>query len=244
MTHYFNQYSNMCKVWLGVKNLTSLNSSKAHNPISMYIGNSVTSIDCYNKLFFNKLTFFFHFRPDIVRVSGKFELLDKILTKLASTGHRSLIFCQMTQCMTIMEDYLNWKQMPYLRLDGTTKADDRSDLLKVFNSKDSPYMVFLLSTRAGGLGLNLQSADTVIIFDSDWNPHQVCRLSYLEFIAIIFFEDEYTNPSWDLVYPGQYCDVRKILRNLIGCLENWKLFTENPIIGLVYCIFKWIILFY
>eukprot|EP00111_Clytia_hemisphaerica_P021883 TCONS_00064344-protein len=110
---------------------------------------------------------------DIVRVSGKFDILDKMLSKLAVTGHKSLIFCQMTQCMTIMEDYLNWKQMPYLRLDGTTKADDRSDLLKIFNAKDSPYMVFLLSTRAGGLGLNLQSADTVIIFDSDWNPHQV-----------------------------------------------------------------------
>lgn len=110
--------------------------------------------------------------PELYRVSGKFELLDKILKKLSSLNHRSLIFCQMTQCMTIMEDYLNWKQIPYLRLDGTTKADDRSELLKLFNAKDSPYMVFLLSTRAGGLGLNLQSADTVIIFDSDWNPHQ------------------------------------------------------------------------
>ena len=88
--------------------------------------------------------------------------------------------------------------MPYLRLDGTTKADDRSDLLKVFNSKDSPYMVFLLSTRAGGLGLNLQTADTVIIFDSDWNPHQVCRLSCLEYLYKnnFFFMDEYTNPGF------------------------------------------------
>lgn len=60
----------------------------------------------------------------------------------------------------------------YLRLDGTTKAEDRGELLKKFNAKDSDYFVFLLSTRAGGLGLNLQAADTVIIFDSDWNPHQ------------------------------------------------------------------------
>lgn len=60
----------------------------------------------------------------------------------------------------------------YLRLDGTTKAEDRGDLLKKFNAKDADYFVFLLSTRAGGLGLNLQAADTVIIFDSDWNPHQ------------------------------------------------------------------------
>lgn len=110
--------------------------------------------------------------PELFRVSGKFELLDRILPKLASCGHRSLVFCQMTQCMTILEDYLNWRQIPYLRLDGTTKADDRSELLRIFNAKGSVYQVFLLSTRAGGLGLNLQTADTVVIFDSDWNPHQ------------------------------------------------------------------------
>lgn len=61
----------------------------------------------------------------------------------------------------------------YLRLDGTTKSEDRGQLLELFNQKDSPYFLFLLSTRAGGLGLNLQAADTVIIYDSDWNPHQV-----------------------------------------------------------------------
>ena len=59
-----------------------------------------------------------------------------------------------------------------MRLDGGTKADDRTDLLKSFNAPDSDYFCFLLSTRAGGLGLNLQTADTVIIFDTDWNPHQ------------------------------------------------------------------------
>ncbi|XP_065657289.1 transcription activator BRG1 isoform X3 [Hydra vulgaris] len=109
---------------------------------------------------------------ELNRVSGKFDLLDRILKKLSVCGHRSLIFCQMTQCMTILEDYLTFAKISYLRLDGTTKADDRSELLKVFNAKDSPFQVFLLSTRAGGLGLNLQTADTVIIFDSDWNPHQ------------------------------------------------------------------------
>lgn len=65
----------------------------------------------------------------------------------------------------------------YLRLDGTTKSEDRGQLLDLFNQKDSPYFVFLLSTRAGGLGLNLQAADTVIIYDSDWNPHQVQYLN-------------------------------------------------------------------
>ncbi|KAG4070329.1 hypothetical protein HA402_006471 [Bradysia odoriphaga] len=110
--------------------------------------------------------------PDLYRVSGKFELLDRVLPKLKATNHRVLLFCQMTQCMTIIEDYLGWRQFSYLRLDGTTKSEDRGDLLKKFNAKDSDYFVFLLSTRAGGLGLNLQAADTVVIFDSDWNPHQ------------------------------------------------------------------------
>ncbi|CAO3608853.1 unnamed protein product [Cunninghamella blakesleeana] len=108
----------------------------------------------------------------LYRVSGKFELLDRMLPKLARTGHRVLIFFQMTQIMSIMEDFLAYRGVNYLRLDGSTKADDRSQLLKLFNAPNSPYTVFLLSTRAGGLGLNLQTADTVIIFDSDWNPHQ------------------------------------------------------------------------
>ncbi|KAF9201849.1 hypothetical protein BGZ49_007942 [Haplosporangium sp. Z 27] len=106
------------------------------------------------------------------RVAGKFELLDRMLPKLYKTGHRVLIFFQMTAIMNIMEDFLHYRHYQYMRLDGSTKSDDRSALLKQFNAKDSPYFVFLLSTRAGGLGLNLQTADTVIIFDSDWNPHQ------------------------------------------------------------------------
>merc|ERR1719435_422156 len=110
--------------------------------------------------------------PDIYRASGKFELLDRIFPKIKKSGHRVLLFCQMTQLMTILEDYLAWRGHKYLRLDGTTKSEERGDMLKDFNQKDSDYFIFLLSTRAGGLGLNLQTADTVIIFDSDWNPHQ------------------------------------------------------------------------
>jgi ATP-dependent helicase STH1/SNF2 len=106
------------------------------------------------------------------RTAGKFELLDRILPKFQATGHRVLMFFQMTQIMNIMEDFLRFRGMKYLRLDGATKSDDRSELLKQFNAPDSEYFCFLLSTRAGGLGLNLQSADTVIIYDSDWNPHQ------------------------------------------------------------------------
>jgi ATP-dependent helicase STH1/SNF2 len=106
------------------------------------------------------------------RTAGKFELLDRVLPKFRATGHRVLMFFQMTQIMNIMEDFLRMRGLKYLRLDGSTKSDDRSDLLKVFNEPGSDYFCFLLSTRAGGLGLNLQTADTVIIYDSDWNPHQ------------------------------------------------------------------------
>uniref|UniRef100_A0A8C2WQY6 SWI/SNF related BAF chromatin remodeling complex subunit ATPase 2 n=1 Tax=Cyclopterus lumpus TaxID=8103 RepID=A0A8C2WQY6_CYCLU len=94
---------------------------------------------------------------ELYRASGKFELLDRILPKLHATNHR---------------DYFAYRNFQYLRLDGTTKADDRAMLLKKFNEVGSQYFIFLLSTRAGGLGLNLQAADTVVIFDSDWNPHQ------------------------------------------------------------------------
>ncbi|NWY08045.1 SMCA2 protein, partial [Nothoprocta ornata] len=109
---------------------------------------------------------------ELYRASGKFELLDRILPKLRSTNHRVLLFCQMTSLMTIMEDYFAFRNFLYLRLDGTTKSEDRAALLRKFNEPGSQYFIFLLSTRAGGLGLNLQAADTVIIFDSDWNPHQ------------------------------------------------------------------------
>ncbi|KAI9910904.1 hypothetical protein PsorP6_010837 [Peronosclerospora sorghi] len=107
---------------------------------------------------------------DIVRSSGKFELLDRMLPKLKAAGHRVLMFSQMTQLMHILEDYFNYRGFRYLRLDGSTSADEREQRMFMFNAPDSPFFIFLLSTRAGGLGLNLATADTVIIFDSDWNP--------------------------------------------------------------------------
>ncbi|XP_020584475.1 probable ATP-dependent DNA helicase CHR12 [Phalaenopsis equestris] len=109
-------------------------------------------------------------RDQIVRASGKFELLDRLLPKLKRTGHRILLFSQMTRLINILEIYLDIYGYKYLRLDGSTKTEERGAKLKLFNAPDSDYFMFLLSTRAGGLGLNLQTADTVIIFDSDWNP--------------------------------------------------------------------------
>jgi SNF2 family DNA or RNA helicase len=109
-------------------------------------------------------------KEQIVRSSGKFELLDRLLPKLERAGHRVLLFSQMTRLMDILEVYLQLYGYKYLRLDGSTKTEERGQMLEKFNAPDSPYFIFLLSTRAGGLGLNLQTADTVIIFDSDWNP--------------------------------------------------------------------------
>ena len=106
----------------------------------------------------------------VVRASGKFELLDRILPKLLRSGHRVLLFSQMTIAMDVLEDLCQLRHFKYLRLDGTTKAEERQEMLERFNEPDSDIFLFMLSTRAGGLGLNLQAADTVILFDSDWNP--------------------------------------------------------------------------
>ncbi|KAJ4823533.1 hypothetical protein Tsubulata_048213, partial [Turnera subulata] len=111
-----------------------------------------------------------HFLPPIVRLCGKLEMLDRLLPKLKATDHRVLFFSTMTRLLDVMEDYLHWKQYRYLRLDGHTSGGDRGALIDLFNKPDSPYFIFLLSIRAGGVGVNLQAADTVIIFDTDWNP--------------------------------------------------------------------------
>ncbi|TBT98056.1 putative helicase, partial [Hamiltosporidium magnivora] len=101
-------------------------------------------------------------------ICGKFNILNNILPKLKIKNNKILIFFQMTQVMTIMEDFLIMKKYKYLRLDGNIKVEERNILIEKFNNED--YFIFMLSTRAGGLGLNLQVADTVIIYDSDWNP--------------------------------------------------------------------------
>ena len=107
---------------------------------------------------------------DLIRSAGKFELLDRMLPKLRAAGHRVLMFSQMTQVMTILEAFFAFRGFSCLRLDGSTSAEDREKRMYMFNDPDSPYFIFLLSTRAGGLGLNLATADTVVLFDSDWNP--------------------------------------------------------------------------
>lgn len=108
--------------------------------------------------------------PNIVSWSGKMILLDRLLTSLLDRGHKVLIFSQMTRVLDIIGDWLEYiKKLKFCRIDGSVKMDDRKIEINNFNT-ESETKVFLLSTRAGGLGLNLTAADTVIIFDSDWNP--------------------------------------------------------------------------
>lgn len=102
--------------------------------------------------------------------SGKMVLLDKLLTKLKRDGHRVLIFSQMVRMLDILADYLTIRGYQYQRLDGTVASYTRKTLIDHYNAPGSNDFVFLLSTRAGGLGINLMTADTVILFDSDWNP--------------------------------------------------------------------------
>jgi ATP-dependent DNA helicase len=120
----------------------------------------------------------------LIRASGKFALLDRMLERLHKDKHQVLIFSQMTALLDVIEDYLRWRDWNYCRIDGSTHIDERQRQMDVFNKEktngsdgkrndaDDRHFVFLLSTRAGGLGINLASADTCIIFDSDWNPHQ------------------------------------------------------------------------
>ena len=106
----------------------------------------------------------------LVENSGKMVLLDKLLKKLKEKGSRVLIFSQMTRLLDILEDYLLFRRYKYCRIDGNTDGDTREDMIDSYNAPGSEKFVFLLSTRAGGLGINLTTADTVVIYDSDWNP--------------------------------------------------------------------------
>ncbi|KAF8073052.1 CHR5 [Scenedesmus sp. PABB004] len=102
--------------------------------------------------------------------SGKMALLDKLLRRLRETGHRVLVFSQMVRVLDIISDVLRLRGFPHQRLDGSTPAAARAAAMEAFNAPGSPDFAFLLSTRAGGLGINLATADTVVIYDSDWNP--------------------------------------------------------------------------
>lgn len=132
---------------------------------------------------------------------GKLQQLDKLLRKLQAGGHRALIFTQMTKMLDILEQFLNIHGHRYLRLDGTTKVEARQMLTDRFNN-DNRILAFILSTRSGGLGINLTGADCVIFYDLDWNPamDKQCqdrchRIGQTRDVHIYRFVSEYTIES-------------------------------------------------
>uniref|UniRef100_A0A672PXM5 Chromodomain helicase DNA binding protein 6 n=1 Tax=Sinocyclocheilus grahami TaxID=75366 RepID=A0A672PXM5_SINGR len=106
----------------------------------------------------------------MIQAAGKLVLIDKLLPKLLAGGHKVLVFSQMVRCLDILEDYLIQRRYTYERIDGRVRGNLRQAAIDRFSKVDSDRFVFLLCTRAGGLGINLTAADTCIIFDSDWNP--------------------------------------------------------------------------
>ncbi|KAK9238865.1 P-loop containing nucleoside triphosphate hydrolase protein [Lipomyces kononenkoae] len=108
----------------------------------------------------------------LIEACGKLQLLSVMLPKLIGSGHRILIFSQFVRMLDILEDFLDGLDISYTRLDGSLTSQDRQQRIDAFNAENSTISVFLLSTRAGGIGINLATADTVIVYDPDFNPHQ------------------------------------------------------------------------
>ncbi|RZC52459.1 hypothetical protein C5167_020887 [Papaver somniferum] len=135
----------------------------------------------------------------LVTNAGKMVLLDKLLPKLKERDSRVLIFSQMTRLLDILEDYSMYRGYQYCRIDGNTGGEDRDASIEAFNQPGSEKFIFLLSTRAGGLGINLATADVVILYDSDWNPQvdlqaqdRAHRIGQKKEVQVFRFCTEYT----------------------------------------------------
>ncbi|KAL8142228.1 hypothetical protein V2J09_015260 [Rumex salicifolius] len=136
----------------------------------------------------------------LMLASGKLIILDQLLQRLHSSGHRVLIFAQMTHTLDILQDYLELRKYSYERLDGSIRAEERFAAIRNFSlpssqSEDSGAFVFMISTRAGGVGLNLVAADTVIFYEQDWNPqvdqqalqraHRIGQMNHVLCISLV-----------------------------------------------------------
>ncbi|GLJ45800.1 hypothetical protein SUGI_0963830 [Cryptomeria japonica] len=135
----------------------------------------------------------------LVTNAGKMVLLDKLLPKLKDRDSRVLIFSQMTRLLDILEDYCMFRGYHYCRIDGNTNGEERDASIDSFNQEGSDKFIFLLSTRAGGLGINLATADVVILYDSDWNPQvdlqaqdRAHRIGQKKEVQVFRFCTEYT----------------------------------------------------
>jgi SWI/SNF-related matrix-associated actin-dependent regulator of chromatin subfamily A member 5 len=107
---------------------------------------------------------------ELIASSGKLAVLDKMLRSMYQNKNRTVIFSQFTSMLDILEDYCTMRGWKFCRFDGSTPRAQRNYKINQFNAPDSEYFIFLMSTRSGGLGINLQTADTCILYDSDWNP--------------------------------------------------------------------------
>jgi SNF2 family DNA or RNA helicase len=156
--------------WILTRNYRALTNERGGN-LPSFINIMMELKKCANHAFFvkrddeNNTTL-----DEIIKGSGKLLLLDKLLLKLRASNHRVLIFSQMVKMLNILAEYCKLRRFPFQRLDGSMKGEIRRQALNSFNREASEDFIFLLSTRAGGLGINLATADTVIIYDSDWNP--------------------------------------------------------------------------
>ncbi|KAI0427619.1 PHD/FYVE-zinc-finger like domain-containing protein [Xylaria sp. FL1042] len=127
---------------------------------------------CFNGEIEDKTVDIAQMHRNLVEASPKLLLFEIMLPKLKERGHRVLIFSQYLHSLTILEDFLTGMDMPHARIDGNLSALEKQKRIDAFNAPNSPLFAMLLSTRAGGVGINLATADTVIIYDPDFNPHQ------------------------------------------------------------------------
>ncbi|XP_065084530.1 chromatin-remodeling complex ATPase chain isw-1-like [Ochlerotatus camptorhynchus] len=165
---------------------------------------------------------------DIVDVSSRMVVLDKLLTKLSKRGARVLLFSQMVIMLDILQDYLEWKGYKFHRMTGNTEQRFRQEMIDEFNSPDSDTFIFLTTTRTGGVGINLHTADTVIFYDIDWNPQadfqaedRAHRIRQLKQVHVIRFTvsgtvDEYLH---DCSNRKQVLDKAIIRKSLGDCVE-------------------------
>ncbi|TGJ84024.1 hypothetical protein E0Z10_g4723 [Xylaria hypoxylon] len=127
---------------------------------------------CFNSEIEDKTVDMVQMHRNLVEASPKLLLFELMLPKLKERGHRVLIFSQYLHSLTILEDFLTGLDMSHARIDGSLSALEKQKRIDAFNAPNSPLFAMLLSTRAGGVGINLATADTVIIYDPDFNPHQ------------------------------------------------------------------------
>uniref|UniRef100_A0A3Q3E829 Helicase C-terminal domain-containing protein n=1 Tax=Hippocampus comes TaxID=109280 RepID=A0A3Q3E829_HIPCM len=153
------------------RNFEALNTKGGGNQVSLL--NVVMDLKkcCNHPFLFPGLPNGMYDGSSLIKAAGKLMLLQKMMRKLKDGGHRVLIFSQMTKMLDLLEDFLENEGYKYERIDGSITGGMRQEAIDRFNAPGAQQFAFLLSTRAGGLGINLATADTVIIYDSDWNPH-------------------------------------------------------------------------